>query len=419
MASTAGRPQHALTQPRARSLSSGAHSLGAVYEQRHCEEGSGRSATSHSLDAVYEPPCRAEGGLVNGRSAASAVADVYEQLRRVEAARPDCPRVGRTRRLAQDCVRIGQLVSMTFAASTVARVDPPLRARALWRILVHGPGLLGPNGPLPSHITEYVYQRIQHHADHAFARFLDVFHHRMLSFMYRAWVDANPAVSHDRPEHDRVHDYVRSLVGIATHVQPANHVASRDVETIREPDDDCRCYYAGRFVDPSPNPDGLCALIQARFGVRAQVQEFVGEWCSLPASAAWRLSTRSMDASASAADAGQLGRGTQLGQRVWLRQGKFRVVLGPLTRPQFDRVSPGGTELLALVAMIATYAGTELSWDLQLKLAPQAFPALRLGTSKLRRTSWLWQGQDGPYGRGTRDELVFDPQATRPLQQKD
>jgi type VI secretion system protein ImpH len=375
MASVAGRPQHAVTR------------------------------ALRSLDSASGPD------------------DVYEQLRRVEAARPDCPRVGRTRRLAQDCVRIGQLVSLAFAASAIAHVEPPLHARAPWRLLVQGPGLLGPNGPLPLHITEYVYQRIQHHADYAFARFLDVFHHRMLSFLYRAWVDANPAVSHDRPEHDRVHDYVRSLVGIVTHARPVDHLANRAAASAQDPQPDphdgaSRCHYAGRFIDPAASPEGLCALILARLGLRAQVQEFVGEWCALPAYAAWQLcppSKLAWDASASA-DAGRLGRGTQLGQRVWLWQGKFRLVLGPLTRSQFERVSPRGADLDALVALVTTYVGMDLTWDVQLTLAPQAFPSLQLGASKLRRTSWLWRGsqaqsQGGSHSSRARDDLVFDPQA--------
>ena len=43
-------------------------------------------------------------------------------------------------------------------------------------------GLLGPNGPLPLHLTEYVRERLRHHADPTFARFLDLFHHRFALF---------------------------------------------------------------------------------------------------------------------------------------------------------------------------------------------------------------------------------------------
>jgi len=56
----------------------------------------------------------------------------------------------------------------------------------------------------------------------------------------------------------------------------------------------------------------------------------------------------------------------------------------------------------------------DLTWDVQLTLAPQAFPSLQLGASKLRRTSWLWRGsqaqsQGGSHSSRARDNLVFDP----------
>ena len=44
--------------------------------------------------------------------------------------------------------------------------------------------------------------------DPTFAVFADLFHHRMLSFFYRAWAQAQPTVSFDRPEADRFGAYV-------------------------------------------------------------------------------------------------------------------------------------------------------------------------------------------------------------------
>lgn len=53
-------------------------------------------------------------------------------------------------------------------------------------------GLGGPNGPLPLHLTEYMRERQRNHADPTSKRFLDVFHHRLLSLFYRAWAEARP-----------------------------------------------------------------------------------------------------------------------------------------------------------------------------------------------------------------------------------
>src|SRR6478609_2460492 len=75
--------------------------------------------------------------------------------------------------------------------------------QALPRLYVTFGGMFGPQGPLPLHLTEYARDRIINSADPTFARFLDIFHHRMLSLVYRAWADAQPTVQFDRPESDR------------------------------------------------------------------------------------------------------------------------------------------------------------------------------------------------------------------------
>jgi type VI secretion system protein ImpH len=320
-----------------------------------------------------------------------AAGDLFQLLRRLEAAHPYAPRIGRAARLAQDMVRLGQEPSLAFARGEVASVSAA-DGGGPTRIQVNSFGMLGPNGPLPLHVTEYVWQRLKHHADRTLASFLDLFHHRMLSFMYRAWADANPAVAHDRPEQDRFSVYLGALFGVGT---PA----------LRERDllgDDCKRYYAGRFVDPVANPEGLEALIEAHFGLRAQVEEFVGEWVEVPSSSQWRLCDLALG---SAATSGRLGLSTTLGREVYLVQERFRVVLGPLTRREFQRVAPGGEALPALVALVRSYAGDQLRWDLRLELQPEAVPGLELGVAVLGQTAWLWSDGDAP-----QDDLVFDPQ---------
>lgn len=325
---------------------------------------------------------------------AAMTSDLYALLRAVEAERPDLPRLGRALRPVQDGVRLGQEPSLAFAASALASVSVDERARGAgrqWRVLVHCFGLLGPNGPLPLHLTEYVWQRVKHHGDRTLARFLDLFHHRMLSFLYRAWVDANPAASHDRPQTDRFPSHLGALVGVGS---PA--LAERDALG-----DACRRYYAGHFSDPVAHPDGLRALIEEHFGIDARIEELVGEWADIPEGCLWRIPDPSLG---SAALSGRLGLSTSLGSRVWLVQHRFRVVLGPLSRHQFNRVSPGGPDVAALTSLIRGYVGDGLRWDLRLRLRPEAVPTLQLGSAIMGQTSWLWSTGEEP-----QDDLIFEP----------
>jgi type VI secretion system protein ImpH len=100
------------------------------------------------------------------------------------------------------------------------------------------------------------------------------------------------------------------------------------------------------------------------------------------------------------------------GGRVWDRQHKFRLHLGPLTLAQYEAFLPGGTRLQQLVDWVRLYIGFELQWDVRLRLKHQQVPALRLG--KAGRLGWTtWLGQR----RGTADasdlclqaEALIDP----------
>jgi type VI secretion system protein ImpH len=323
----------------------------------------------------------------------TAADDLYQLLRRVESRFRSSPRLGRAVRLAQEVVRLGQEPSLVFAPGALARVSTPALGEPL-RLLVHCFGMLGPNGPLPLHLTEYVRQRQQHHGDTALARFLDLFHHRMLTFLYRAWADAQPAVQHDRPLEDRFSAYLGALQGIGM-------PALRDRDALP---DAAKLYYSGRLALQVRNADGLRDMLGDYFGMPTCLEEFVGEWVEIPPRYRWSVGdgVRGPDEPI----LGRLGESTHLGSRVWLRQSRFRIVLGPLTRGEFQQVAPGGTALPALIAMVRGYAGDSLCWDLRLTLKSEAVPDMQLGVSFIGQTSWL--GGSGP---ALSDDLIFDPQA--------
>jgi type VI secretion system protein ImpH len=296
-------------------------------------------------------------------------------------------------RLAHEFVRLGQEASLAFAPGPVASVaqsSAPVQ-HAPWRLRVHCFGMLGPNGALPLHLTEYVRQRREHYGDTALARFLDLFHHRMLGLFYRAWAAAQPAVQHDRADADRFAVYVASLIGLGS---PALH--ERDALP-----DTAKLFYAGRLAAQVRNAEGLRSLIGDYFDLPAAIEEFVGEWLTIPAAHRWRLGE---SAARPVGATKRLGHGTQLGCRVWARQTRFRIVLGPLTRRQFECMAPGAAAVAMLAALVRGYVGDELSWELQLKLESAAVPGLRLGAGLLGHSSWL-----APALAGSNDDLVFEP----------
>ncbi|HEC16786.1 MAG TPA: type VI secretion system baseplate subunit TssG [Sedimenticola sp.] len=313
--------------------------------------------------------------------------DFFQALRRLECAARNKPRIGASLRAADDSIRLGQQPSMAFAPSTLAsfkRGDgrPP-------RLNVFFLGLFGPNGPLPLHLTEYAFDRMHNADDPTFARFADIFHHRILSLFYRAWARAQPTVNFDRPDQDRFSLYLGALFGQGT--GPFQH---RDAMP-----DLAKLHYAGLLSGHTRNAEGLRSVLRDFFGMPVGVEQFVGHWMVLPEECRTRL--------AESPATGLLGMTAVAGGRVWDRQHKFRITVGPIGLADYRRLLPDGGGLSRFVAVVRNYAGDELLWDLNLILKKEEVPPLALGRSgRLGWTSWL---TDGPPARDAGDLLLNPP----------
>jgi len=304
--------------------------------------------------------------------------DFFQALRLIEQAHAGRPRLGRSLSARDDAVRLSQDPELIFHPTTLGDFVPGEAGRP-GRLTVNFLGLLGPNGPLPTHLTAYARERERNANDPTFARFLDVFHHRMLSLFYRAWADAQPVVSADRPRDDRFADYVGSLFG---HGAPA--LADRDAVP-----ESARRHFAGVLAAPTRHADGLRLILARFFGVNVSVEPWRGHWIALPEGERSRLG------------GARLGVSTVVGTRVWDCQHKFRIVIGPLGYADFARFLPGGRSLAKLTDWVRGYVRDPLDWDVALHLKRDEVPALRLqskaihgiaNSSRLGWNTWLASG---------------------------
>src|SRR5688572_11984092 len=196
--------------------------------------------------------------------------DFYQTLRRIECLHDSKPRWGQARRPIDEPVRLGQEPDLSFAPTPLASFEagkggqPP-------RLQVRLFGLLGPNGPLPIHITEYARDRLRQAGDPTLSRFLDLFHHRFLTLFYRAWAQAQPHVNRDRPNDDRFAAYVGAFLGMSS---PA--FGNRDTVP-----DLAKLFHVGALIRQTRNAEGLIAILHHFFRVPVRIHEFVGHWMSL------------------------------------------------------------------------------------------------------------------------------------------
>ena len=295
----------------------------------------------------------------------------FQALRRLECRYRAQPRLGKATRLRDDPVRLTQEPSMAFAPSTLASFNPgdeehpPCLAEYFL-------GLFGPQGPLPLHLTEYAYERKRGYNDRTFSRFADIFHHRMLSLFYRAWANAQPTVNFDRPETNRFDVYIGAAFGLG---MPSlwNRDAAPDL---------AKFHYSGRLACQTRNAEGLEAILADFFHLPVGIETFVGHWLLLSPTSQCRLGETPTT--------GLLGMTAVIGERVWDRQYKFRIVIGPMGLAEFQRFLPGSDSLRRLVAWVRNYIGNELLWDVNLVLRKEEVPSLKLGQqSQLGWTTWL------------------------------
>lgn len=344
--------------------------------------------------------------------------DYFQLLRWVDALHPQLPRLGQALRPRDEALRIGQDPELSFAPAALHSFGP--NRGGLTRVGQRFFGLFGPMGPMPLHLTEYVRERQRSYGDATPQAFADIFQHRASLLFYRAWAQAQPVSHIDRPGDDAFGRWVGAIAGLG---QPTllgrDHVA-----------DHAKRLHAGALARGPRNAEGLVHIVSQYFKVPVRLEPYVGHWLQLdpaqrlalnrPASgvpAGRRLGRATAGAGGGSAAAsrqassgvvvpGLLGQSAAAGLRVWDRQSRFRLHLGPLSLAQYESFLPGQPALLALRDWLRLYAGLGLSCEIRLILRGADVPAARLGCVdrdgdrgadrdggrggvKLGRTSWL------------------------------
>ncbi|UCI07095.1 type VI secretion system baseplate subunit TssG [Mesorhizobium sp. B1-1-8] len=317
--------------------------------------------------------------------------DFFELLRRLEqrgglfgySGQPD-----------REPARLGQHVRLSFSARDVVKIEDardksPGKDGAPLRITVANLGLLGPEGPMPLHLTRWVLDRLsqrwftgtdaQQTSDTTFVDFVNILQHRMIALYYRAWADAHPAVQVERAVGGRVRAMLEAMAGIGL---PGTQDPELDTVRLRQ---------AGSLASQVDGPERLTLFLAQAFKVPVQIKEFVAAWITIPAALQTRLAK---------AYAG-LGRGATIGPRVFSRQSRIELRVGPLSYEDFKAFLPGSQRLALFKKAVRDMIGESLDVDLRIVLAQEAVPPPVIGTVQLARTAWLAR----PAERGDADDL--------------
>lgn len=339
----------------------------------------GRTLTSSMVDAAREPWRH---GFIS-------------IVRELAAQHSHLPPVGHAQRAQQEPFRLGQQASMAFAPREIAEI----RERdGLPSIRLFGLGMLGPNGPLPIHMTEWVRERSQGKRDDTMADFLDMFHHRYLVLLYRAWAQAQAAAGLDRPGEESFTPYIARLAG--DEVDDVPHAALPP---------HARWASAAHRVRQARNPEGLASTLSRYFGVGVQLHEYQLQWIAIEPVDACRIGMPRRSS--------MLGQGALVGDVVADRQHKFRLTIGPLTLRQYLRFTPqsarDGSDVQALIEWVRAFVGYEYAWEVALELRRDEAPSTRLGgEERLGWSTWMGRAISGDTVTGMSYEPENDIHAT-------
>ena len=320
--------------------------------------------------------------------------DFFAVLRAVETARRDRPRLGRALRPRDEPLRLGQDAELDFAPAAISSFGgqdsgvPRLGQRFF--------GLFGPTGALPLHLTEYARDRTHNHADATFARFADQFHHRALLLFFRAWAHSQPTVHLDRRGDDAYSRWVGSLAGVGE-----GSFLGRDSIP-----DDAKRHHVALLARSAKSAEGLTKLLRRFFGIPVRLEPYVGHWLAMRDEDRTSLARPGQPAPRNV-----LGVNAVAGSKVWDRQFRFRLHLGPLSYAQFRGFLPSRRAVIELRDWVRQYCGLSLSFDVVVWLRGADVPPLRLGATlddrgRLGWTTWL--GTRRPHG--DRGDLRLHPE---------
>jgi type VI secretion system protein ImpH len=313
--------------------------------------------------------------------------DLFAVLRRLERENADKPRIGCSRKLADELVTIGQNPFFEFPDSNIeaASIDATGHVQLKARFL----GMFGPQGALPLTTTEEAYGWLRERDD-AFARFVDIFQRRFLALFFRTWSDAHPASQNDRPDEDRFRVYLGSMIGIGA-------PAFRDADSVP---DFAKLPYAGLLAPRVKTASRLRSFLSSFLKTRVEIEEFAGAWLKFDPSERTRLGEANSC----------LGADCVAGASMYGVSDKFRVRVYVRDIEHFKRFLPGSPLALEIADAIFLYVGYEYDWDMELAIPAGQITPVRLGENvQLGWTSWMapnWSKTDETIRRDARFHVV-------------
>jgi type VI secretion system protein ImpH len=276
-----------------------------------------------------------------------------------------------------DDIRIRPKLSLAFPPADVDRIeeqDDDKGPRFL--VTANFLGLYGTSSPLPTFYSEDLMEEAA--SDESVARdFIDLVNHRLFILFFRCWSKYRQFLEVVEENNPRYLERLFSLLGLGE-------------ETLRDdiPDAYGLIRYIGLFTQFPRSVVGLKTLLQDALGVMpVEVIPCVKRKAVIPEDQRLFLG----------ASGNLLAVDSFLGREIEDRMGKFRILIGPLNRIDFQRFLPGGDGYEKLVSLTRLYIVEPLEYDLELIISEGQVKTVCLGApewSSLGLNTWIFTGDE-------------------------
>jgi type VI secretion system protein ImpH len=235
-------------------------------------------------------------------------------------------------------------------------------------------GLYGVDSPLPSFFTEMIHDQEEPEAVRV-RDFLDIFHHRLLSLLYRAWAKYRYEVQFLPGGQDDFSDRLKPLTGWS---QAVDFSAVPRIQLLR-------CL--GLLTQQPRSAAGLASLLTDFIAdVPVRVVQCIHRWISLQPDQKNSLGRNNA----------LLGINCLAGGRVADRSGKFRLIFGPMGYESLLKLIPNGTYFALIVGLTRLYLLDPLDFEMEMVLRREEAPLMRLCDDAPNFLGWTTWLVDGP-----------------------
>lgn len=289
-----------------------------------------------------------------------------------------------------EAVRFGANASMGFPASAIQALTkmagtPP-------QLTVNFFGLFGPSGCLPLWYTDLVRERARV-GDRALRDFLNIFNHRAISLLYRAWDKYRFVAAAERKDTDRFTGHLLDVVGLGTEGLRGRQTAP----------DSAFIFYGGLFAIETRSATALEQILIDYFALPVKIEQFVGVWRRVSNADRCCLGERNTSSEC-------IGKGAVVGDEVFDRSSRIRIRLGPMSYREYNSFLPGGNARDVLRSIVRFFVNDTLDVEVQLVLRRNGVPGCELDIEKAGeapRLGWTTWIKSAPFEREP-DEAILE-----------